>query len=175
MSNLLNMLAEQEVKLRPINHQGYWSSQIPSAVDKDIFLLIDAFVNVTNDERQFISSVFTDEYSFTFIRFSERMACLAVREKSEKYVFEGLIAHAIEGGKFDWRENILVLSLLYRSAVKIGSDPVVLFNKAAEYAEGEIKAIINGFPNRAPEDRSIAAMGYVEAENDQGFCYKRMW
>lgn len=175
MLNLLDMLVEQESKLKPENHQGYWSSQIPSDVDRDISVLIDAFVNATSEEQRFISSVFTDDHSFTFIRFSERMACLAVREKSEKYIFEGLIAHVIENGKFDWRENILVLSLLYHSAIKIGADPVLLFNKAAALAEGEIKEIIRNFPNRAPEDRSIEAMGYVESESEQGFCYKRTW
>lgn len=171
----LDMIVEQEAKLKPKNHQGYWSSLIPSDVDRDISLLIDSIVNATNEERQFISSIFTDDYSFTFICFSERMACLAVREKSEKYLFEGLIAHAIEGGKFDWRENILVLSLLYHSAVKIGTNPDLLFNKAAEFAEGEIREIIRNFPRRAHEDRNIEAMGYVESENEQGFCYKRTW
>lgn len=175
MTDLLNILVELEKKLKSDDRSGWGLLPIPCSFDKDISSVVQRCIEGTAEEQLFIRDTFTDKDSFAFLCFSERMASLAVREKSEKYIFEGLIAHVIEGGKFDWRENILVLSLLYHSAVKIGSDPAVLFNKAAEFASGEIKEIIRSFPNRAPEDRDIGAMGYVESENEQGFCYKRTW
>lgn len=176
MKDLVSFLIEFEESFKPENSQEYSRlSPIPSAYDLKISDLVKAYVNASFEEREFIQSVFLNRYSSTFFFFSERMACLAVRIKSEQCLFEGLIAHAIEGGKIDWRDNILVISLLYHSAMKIGADPVTLFNMAAEFAEGEIKEIIKNFPNRAPEDRTIEAMGYVESENEQGFCYKRTW
>lgn len=176
MQDLLSQLAEFEKDFKPENSLEYNKfSPIPCLFDSKISDLIDTYVNTSSEGQNFIRGVFSHKYSSTFFFFSERMACLAIREKLEKHIFEGLIAHAIENGKFDWRENILVLSLLYHSAVKIGTDPTLLFNRAAAFAEGEIKKIIQNFPNRVPEDRSIEAMGYVESENEQGFCYKRTW
>lgn len=176
MQNLLSQLAEFEEDFKPENSLEYNKfSPVPCLFDSKISNLIGTYINANSEEQNFIRDAFSHKYSSTFFFFSERMACLAVREKSEKYIFEGLIAHAIENGKFDWRENILILSLLYHSAVKIGSDPIALFNKAAEFAEGKIKEIIKSFPNRAPENRSIETMGYVESVNEQGFCYKRTW
>lgn len=167
---------ELEETFKPENSSEYKRfSPIPCGFDLRLSSFMDIFVKATKEEQSFIISSFSDDYSSTFFLFSERMACLAVRERSEKYLFEGLIAHAIEGAKFDWRENILVLSLIYHSAVKIGVDPVTLFKRASEFAEEPIAHIIHEFPDRKPEDRSIEAMGYIESSDKDGFKYKRTW
>lgn len=175
MEDLLTLLVELEEKLKWENLKDKGLLPIPSTLDNDISRLINRYVRVTAEEQAFIKDTFTDKNSFAFIGFSERMACLAVREKKEKYLVEGLVAHAIEGGKFDTRENILVLSLLYHSAIKIGADPIPLFTQASQLAEGEIAGVIAHFPYRKPEDRSIQAMGYEESKDQDGFRYKRTW
>lgn len=176
MKDLLYHFIEFEKHFKPESSRDYNKlSSIPSVYDRMISDLLESYVNASAEERKFIRDSFSDKYSFTLFFFSERMACLAVRAKSEKYLFEGLIAHAIEGGKFDWRENILVLSLIYHSAVKLGCDPNVLFKRAAGFAEEPIAQIIQEFPDRKPEERSIQAMGYEESTDDEGFLYKRTW
>lgn len=176
MPDLLELLVKFEERFKIKNTEDYNRlTPIPSIFDQEISDLINAFLKGTMEEQEFARNAFSDEYSFTFLFFSERMACLSVREKLEKYLFEGLIAHAIEGGKFDPRENMLVLSLLYHSAVKIGADPVSLFKRASKFATGKIKEIIAGFPHRKLENRSIEAMGYIESSDKDGFRYTRTW
>lgn len=175
MEDLLTMLIELKEKLEWENLIGKGLLPIPSALDSDISRVVNRYMQRTAEEQAFIRDTFTDKNSFAFIRFSERMAVLAVRERSEKYLFEGLIAHAIEGGKFDIRENILILSLLYHSATKIGADPIELFTRAAQLAKGEIAEEIAHFPHRKPEDKSIETMGYIELSDKDGFKYKRTW
>lgn len=183
MKELVEFLIPYEEKLLA-NVERRGLEPIPSPFDEDMSCLIQRFIQSSDEERTFIRSIFSDKHSFAFIGFSQRMAVLAVRKRSEKYLFEGLIAHVIEGGKFDWRENVLVLSLLYHSAVKIGADPVALFTRAAalagkpsaeELADVPIAKTIREYPHRAPEYRSIQAMGYEEAKDADGFCYKRNW
>ena len=115
MRDLVTLLIEYEEKLKWEKLVGKGLLPIPSALDDDLSRLVNRYIQGTAEEQAFIRDTFADKNSFAFIGFSERMANLAVRKESEKYLFEGLIAHVIEGGKFDWRENILVLSLLYHS------------------------------------------------------------
>lgn len=176
MQDLLSLLVELEQVLRPENSAAYnQHSPIPCAFDLKISELIGAYIHCSAEERYFIRDTFSDKYSSTFLFFSQRMACLAVREQSETYLFEGLIAHAIEAGKFDERENMLVLSLVYHSAVKIGADPAFLFKRAADFAVAPIAEIIRKFPDRTPEARSIQAMGYEEVGEAEDFRYQRNW
>lgn len=69
-------------------------------------MLIDLLtVGRQKEQAQFLFNCFQKRWDF---------------QRTLKHLFERLIAHVIEGGKFDWRENTLVLSLLDHSAVKIG-------------------------------------------------------
>lgn len=173
----LEVLASGAAKtLKAEDHPGYLSQPIPSSLDQQILSLIDKFLQATPSQQAMMKAKFNDSHSFTFIVFSERMAALAVRERSRDLLFNGLVALAFEDAKFDVRENILVMAPLYHSAVKIGVDPKPLFKVAAVYAiDEELNASILKFPNRAEADRSLEAMDYTESMAPDGFRYKRTW
>ncbi len=109
--------------------------------------------------------------SLLFI-YSERIAALGVREQSYRRLLEGLVALLIGGGRFDLRENIRRLALLYHASVKIGIDPKDLFRDAASYERNSVAAEIVDFLDRTPEEGSLKAMGYKEGQAEDGFTYE---
>lgn len=155
------------------NNTGSGKLAIPSQLDLTVSALVTRFIEASIDIRATIQSVFTDDHSDTFITFAERMATYAVRTKSKEPIIEGLAALVLEGGKFDVREDMMVMAPLYDAALKIGADPCQLFEQAAKLLETPVSHYILEFPNRSPADRSLKAFFYVEAANQDGFVYER--
>ena len=152
------------------NTSGYRYWPLPCPMDDKISALIKTFVHLEPADR---ATVFGKvKKSFLFLAFSERMAVLAVRENSESRLFDGLIAHVLEDFSHDYRENLLILSLLYHSAVKLGSNPIELFRKAAALASPKSADRLVGF---AQNPGSIRSMGYEEITTLDGFDYRRTW
>jgi hypothetical protein len=73
------------------------------------------------------------------------------------------------------REGLLVLPLPWRSAELLQHDPVDVFARAASLLPEPARGALQKFTQRAPEDRSLAAMGYEEAVDPDGFRYRRTW
>lgn len=103
-----------------------------------------------------------------------RMASLARREGDLDRVRTGLATVALASTIDVSRDLLVVLPLLWRSAEVLGADPTALFLAAADRVGGS--ETLEQFTERAPEDRSIASMGYVEVDDeDLGFHYERTW
>lgn len=103
------------------------------------------------------------------------MAALAVREARPDLVDIGLTATAIAATLLYIKEALPVVSLLYRSAEKLGLDPRATFAKVTTFGNRQFDEFVRHFPERSEADRSIAAMGYVEREGRDGFLYERSW
>lgn len=173
--NLNQIISQYSENLKTEHHIGGISLPIPSKIDTDVLGLIDLFMRSTPKERAFISSKFGTGHSFLLLGVSERLAALAVRERSPDILLKGLILLAFEDAKFDIRENILVMAPLYHSAIKIGANPRELFHSAATYAtDEELKRELFGFPDRLEENRNLEAMEYKEIISPDGFRYKRI-
>ncbi len=147
---------------------GYWP--LPCPLDDEISEIVNAFLQAAPAERE--AAYGKVNRSSLFLGFSERMAILAVRKNSERPLFEGLIAHVIEDFRFDARENLVRLSLLYHSASKIGLDPIALFDRAAALATPKAAKYIRDFARRSPELRRIEAMRFRETITPEGFSYE---
>jgi hypothetical protein len=155
------------------NTGGYGSWPLPCPLDDEITKLIKIFITATPLERKVVSEEAAKlKLNFVFLAFSERMAILGVRENSANRLFDGLMAHVIEDFRYDYRENLLIISLLYHSTVKIGINPVDLFQRAAAFARPEAANFIVKF---AENPTGIRSMGYEEMMTPEGFSYKRTW
>jgi hypothetical protein len=88
-----------------------------------------------------------------------------------------LLAIAMEGFEFDPRDALLRLALLYHSAERLGVAPQELFDIAAGVARGPVAEAMRDFTRaRAPEDRTLAAMGYRESSDPtRPLIYERTW
>lgn len=161
-------------KLKARNNPGAGNLPIPSTWDQMLSEVVTKFIEAQPNERSRIVSLFTDQHSFTFIAFAERMAAYAVRTGSKEKLFEGLAALVLDGGKFDSRENITVMAPLYDAALKIGVNPETLFTQAADLASNEVSDVLRTFPSRPDESKSLICMQFVESEDEDGFIYERV-
>ena len=103
------------------------------------------------------------------------MASFAVRKKSEKEIYRGLGAIFFQAGLGDFREDIIIFTLLYDAALKIGIDPDSLFLKAAKDFKYSEVSEIHKFINRSDRDKTPKVMGYIEGADKDGFLYIRTW
>ncbi len=168
----MNQSAAIEEMIRKVEAQdtvGYGHWPLPCPMDDEISKIINAFLQAAPAEREAIYG--RVKRSTLFYAFSERMAILAVREKSERRLFEGLIAHVIEDFRDDARDNLVQLSLLYHSASKIGLNPIALFDRAALATPNAAK-YLRDFARRRPELRRIEAMRFRETMTPEGFSYE---
>ncbi len=151
---------------------------LPNAADAACSRLVALYAKVTGEERAVIREAGTPgQYRVLYV-FGERMAVLAVRRADPELVFEGLVANAIEGFRWDPRENLMRLALLHHSATKLRADAPALFQRAASLAVGEVAAELRRRARKLslPESkRAIATYGYEEAETANGFSYARDW
>jgi hypothetical protein len=161
------MISELEAE----NLAGYGSWPLPCDVDDKISTIIEIFLGLKPNERKVPFG--KTKTSFLFLSFSRRMAILGARENSENRLFEGLMAHVIEDFRYDYRENLIVLSLLHYSAFKIGLNPYDLFHRAAAFATPETADRLLRYGRRKPGVGLIESMGYKEVVTPDGVSYER--
>jgi len=142
---------------------------LPNAVDAECSRLVELYVASTPAERADIRDAGTLEQYRVFLTFCDRMVVLAVRSKDEGLLFQSLVAHAIEDFRWDPRENLMRLSLVRRSAEKLGVDDRALFRRVAAMASPVAARYLSEQP------LAIEAMGFSEYDGPDGFLYRRSW
>jgi hypothetical protein len=137
--------------------------------------LCEIFLGASPELRAEIVSYVRPNYSHKFFWFAELMSCVAVRKSSPEDVRMGLTALIVENNNFDFRDMLMILFLIYHSAVKLGLDPLQLFDGAASLAVNEdLAEIVRAFPRRSPHDRSLATFRYEESGQGESFRYPRV-
>lgn len=154
------------------NTAGYGSWPLPCMLDENLSIVINTYSKLPPNAYVGYRKKFNPYNPWPLFTFAERMAILGVREHSIQRIFEGLIALVIEDLRYDSREALLILSLLYHSASKISADPINMFDKAAMFASREMANILSDF---ARYPTPIYKMGYIETISDDGFKYLRTW
>lgn len=154
---------------------GYLHRPIPCELDNKITAMLDLYKSGSLGTRLEIAAKISSKQTWGLLAYAERMAILSVRAKSRKFLENALLALVIEGFRVDVRENILMLSLINNSAIKIGVDAKQLFESAIGNVEPEIAQRIREFIGRPIENKSIQSMGYSEAMTSDGFSYVRNW
>jgi hypothetical protein len=134
MERHMDVLTEQLKELKSVNNVGAGTLPIPSKLDAEISSILGEFVSASREERVACANLFTSEHAFTLISFAERMATLAVRTHDPHPLFDALVAVMIDDGKFDIREDILVLAPIYDAAVRL--------SRSSFPREGDFGAIV---------------------------------
>jgi hypothetical protein len=152
---------------------GYAGRPIPDPYDSEIAQFVDAFRQCpTEPQRRFLAETAEGEGP-PLGRYVQRMATLAVRTGEERYISLSLVAWAIaNSGTRDWRDTLIDLPLPYRSAEKLGLDPVRLFNAVGSVLPPEVHAPMLQFLQRSAENRRIEVMGWEESTESDGFTYR---
>jgi hypothetical protein len=171
----MESIPEALLKLHSNNLAGYGHSPMPNVVDEAVVQFIEKYRSLSSEERAGVFDSLSPEYSFGLLTFSERMAILAVRECSPQRVFYGLMGIILEDFRFDMREDLLVLSLLLNSAIRIKADPDEIFENACIYARSEVAStLLQYLRNNKHKKKIIQQMGYEEKMTPNGFDYQRI-
>ena|SRR6266851_3159047 len=152
---------------------GYAPRRVPGERDQEIGEL----VSQVRTAEQF--SRFAEGLNLVTARillaFAARTASYAVRIQDPAWIRHGLMAAQLALTQEDAREILVIYSILYRGLELLGADPVATFVEVAGWATSDIRDFTIKFTQRDPQDKSIAAMGYVEGSDEDGFDFVRTW
>ena len=98
---------------------GYGTLPIPHRFDAEISSLLRAWLALDESSRIAALSQVSDEYRWTFLAYSERMASLAVRDRDKDHLLLGLLALGLDGWRGDWRDNAAIVRLHYDAALRM--------------------------------------------------------
>lgn len=138
----------------------------PVAIDT----LVDNFTKATAEGRVNIINSVDEDYSWQLVLESKNAAVEAVRQNNYELIRKGLILHSIENSGYDWRDNLIRLTLLYHCAKKLDPNPDLLFKEIAGISQHPMNKLIEDFLTR--NDKTIEAMGYIESYEPE-FDYKQ--
>ncbi len=71
-----------------------------------------------------------------------------------------------------FKEVLPIVSLLYRSAEKLGLDPGRALSPTGDFRDADLERFLDSYMREPADERSIANMGFVESEDQGGFRYK---
>jgi hypothetical protein len=153
----------------------YDDAALPSVTDAAVTALVEKFMTATASQREQLSATIPMKFRAYFMSFAVRMATLGVRERSEIRLLHGLVALAIENFQVDWREDLMTLAPLNDAAIRVGADPVALFDKAASFASAPAAQQLRAFVRRHPDLKDIKVMGFSARDAPEGFAYVFGW
>jgi hypothetical protein len=142
-------------------------------LDSEITQLLEAWTRLNPSQRAAAALQISNEQRQTLLAYGERMASLSVRNSDARLIHYGLLAVGIDGWQSDWRDNLIVVSLLYDAAHRIGEEPRAIFENTAALLADKPASAIRRFLLRSAEDKSLAAMGYIAGADLDGFRYLR--
>jgi hypothetical protein len=152
--------------------KDYRFSPLPTSVDEKMSDLLGDFVQAGEGERKVFLSSLDEQASYALLAFAERMSMLSVRRMSESHLRLGSVALVLAIHHIDPRMGLMIISLLYRSAERMGVSPDPLFRSALDYAiDPAVSDLILSFLARDPKRKDIRAMGFKEVEGPSGLIY----
>lgn len=95
----------------------------------------------------------------SLLGFMSECAVLAVRQKDQSFIEQGLYANVVEGCRQDFRDNIVQLTKLYHSSLILDFAPDKIFHDVADKTIGEGKDLLISFYKREPVDKTLKCMG----------------
>ena len=130
-----------------------------------------------------MNAALTREEAALLAGIAQEAAELAVREDDPERIEFGLAALALEGGWPDWRDTLVLLTLLHVSARKLGLDADRIFEQeAAALAYEPVKErayfstagarIIRSYAGRPARLKELDVMDHEEYEGPHGFGYR---
>jgi len=150
----------------------YRSSPLPSSVDEELISLVGDFEQASEGDQRALVSSLEESAGYALLAFSERMSMLSVRRTSEALLHLGAVALVLAIHHIDPRMGLMIVSLLHRSAERMGLSPDSLFRSALKYAiDPSVSDLILSFLPRDPKRKDIRTMGFKEVEGLSELIY----
>ncbi len=144
---------------------------------------IGAFRVAAPEERAAMNAALTREDAALLDGMAQEAAETAVREEDPERIRFGLAALALEGGWPDWRDTLVLLTLLHVSARKLGLDADKVFDaeaaalryqpvKERDYFSNAGARVIRSYAGRPARLKELDVMGREEYIGPKGFGYR---
>ena len=150
----------------------FWCSEQPYPLDFETALSVvwDDIEQLDDQDWTELRSFVDYNYAWQLRTYAARMATLAVREKDSTFVRYGLLALVLDNDLQDYRDVLIVCSVIYDAATRIGENPEGLFHRVARLAAPRRKGLLEGF---VVHPRSVESMGFhITEEPNEGFIYR---
>jgi hypothetical protein len=172
---LVETIAQLEHDVANGRYHRYLARPIPDALDQTPRHLCHTYLQSAETERALLQCA--DPHLASVLQaYAERLASLAVRQRQPTLVEASVVALGLSMVMGDdAREWLLVLPLPWHAAELLDQPPKNLFTLVAANLPEPARTALHQFVQRAPEDRTLAAMGYQEGRDEEGFRYQRSW
>lgn len=155
-------------KLKEILERIIKGIQAEQNQNENLNSLIRLYKDSSSQEREFIRKKIDNKIAALLISYSHTAAVECVRKNSSDELFDGIVAQSIEDSRIDYRDNIIVLFLLYNSAKRIGTDIKLLIQKACLLSSKQFSEMLTEFINRKDLDGDLIKLsGYKTVEQPQ--------
>jgi hypothetical protein len=145
----------------------------PSELDQLIERLIRFYPMATDAERAEVRQILTYQQASDCLQaFVLRMATQGVHRADPGLIAAGIMALVVEDERSDYRETMMLLSVVINAAVRIGADLVALFDRAAEVATPEIAEALSSVLQQYLKDGNSSLMGHRAYQDPEGLTYR---
>jgi hypothetical protein len=150
----------------------YIWSPYPSTLDDLAQKLIDLYLVASDRERVLVGQILTDTQASNALQaFVLRAATQGVRQNSSEMIFKGLMALVIEDERRDYRESIMLSTVIINAAVRVDADPVELFDRASVYATPSMAEALVEYLDDYRRTKNNGLMGHRCDMTDEGVVY----
>jgi hypothetical protein len=145
----------------------------PSELDQLIERLISLYPMASDAGRAEVRQILTNQTASDCLQaFVLRMATQGVRRADPGLIAAGIMALVVEDERSDYRETMMLLSVVINAAVRIGADLVALFDRAAEVATPEIADALRSVLQQYLKDGNSSLMGHRAYQDPEGTTYR---
>lgn len=157
--------------LATVDVVGYYSDDLPTALDAQMQQIVQKFTLASAAEREQLQAALPADKRSLFGIYGHRAATLAARQTSEQWLRSGLVGFAMANFAIPERRKVEVsMAIYYHVAQKLGLNPVELFEDTAVYAAPDIAQALLAFGRR--HDVSLSRYGWQELKTADGVKYK---
>lgn len=139
--------------------------EIKIDTNQGLLKLIGLYKQSSLEQREFIRKSIDNKIAGQLLSYSYIAAIESVRENSKEKLYDGFIAQSIENSRWDYRDNVIILFLLYNSAKRLGENIDMVINKAAELSSSDFADFLTEFTKRNDLDSDLVKLsGYKIVE-----------
>jgi len=154
--------------------QAYDSSTADETRDHEITDLVTK-AETTDQLAALTAMIEPGQHSTILDTYAQRAAALAVQRQDPNLLRLGLLALAVAYVKTrDFRDNLVTLALLWRSAELLALDPREELERTATRVPPAAD-FFHGWINRSPDAQALSTMGCREANVRGEFWYETPW
>lgn len=151
---------------------GYAAASFPDPRDDELGTFLTRLIAGGPSAVGEASREATESARRVLCAFAERSASLAVRDESYSHLLSAVVALTVGGLAGGALEAIMRMPLVEDAAHRIGVGLPNLFEEAAGLVAHPGSVALMMWLGRAPEDRTLASMGFEADDGETGFRYR---